>query len=245
MLVCSECGYSLYRTSTRTSKQKLYYYRCLGSDKYRYTNGRRCNCRPLRQDYLDEIVWQKVLELLQDPAMIQKEIDKRIQEAKKLDPLINQKTVLLKQQSKLSKAMDKLLDAYQEGLIPIDQLRRRMPELQKRTTTVEKELSNLAANELALDNRLQLLDVVSFMEKLHQNTSQLDIEDKRKIVKLLIKEILVGEDSIELKYSIPVKEAENTDQEKYYLLCTRSDTGTLRGSAFVYFLESIVHNPGF
>ena len=223
MLVCSECSYSLYRTSTRTSKRKIYYYRCLGSDKYRYENGRKCNCRPLRQDYLDEIVWQKVLELLQDPAMIQKEIDKRIQEAKKLDPLINQKTVLLKQQSKLSKAMDKLLDAYQEDLIPIDQLRKRMPELQKRTTTAEKELANLKAHELVLDNRLQLLDVASFTEQLHQNINQLDIQDKRKIVKLLVKEILVGEDSIEIKHSIPVKESENADQEKSYLLCKRSD----------------------
>jgi site-specific DNA recombinase len=105
-----------------------------------------------------------------------------------------------------------------------------MPELQKRTTTVEKELSNLAANELVLDNRLQLLDVVSFTEKLYQNTTQLDIEDKRKIIKLLIKEILVGEDSIEIKHSIPVKEAENTDQEKSYLLCTRSDYPTLRST---------------
>ena len=222
MIVCSECGYSLYRTSTRTSKRKLYYYRCLGSDNYRYENGRKCNCRPLRQDYLDQVVWQKVLELLQDPALIQKEIDKRIQETKKSNPLIDQKSVLLKQKSKLSRAMDKLLDAYQEGLMPLDQLRKRMPELQKRTTSTEKELANLEAHELALDNRLQLLDVASFTKKLHQNINHLDIKDRRKIVKLLIKEILVGEDSIEIKHSIPVKEAKNTDQEKSYLLCTRS-----------------------
>lgn len=222
MIVCSECGYSLYRTSTRTSKRKIYYYRCLGSDDYRYVNGRKCNCRPLRQDYLDQIVWQKVLELLQDPGLIQKEIDKRIKETKKSNPLIDQKTVLLKQKSKLSTAMDKLLDAYQEGLIPIDQLRKRMPALQKRTTTTERELANLEAHELALDKRLQLLDVVSFTKNLHQNINHLDIKDKRKIVKLLIKEILVGEDSIEIKHSIPVKESENTDQGKSYLLCTRS-----------------------
>ena len=222
MIVCSDCGYSLYRTSTRTSKRKLYYYRCLGSDAYRYENGRKCNCRPLRQDYLDDIVWQKVLELLQDPGLIQKEIDKRIKETKKSNPLIDQKTVLLKQKSKLSKAMDKLLDAYQEGLIPIDQLRKRMPELQKRTTTTERELANLEAHELALDNRLQLLDVASFTKNLHQNINHLDIKDKRKIVKLLIKEILVGEDSIEIMHSIPVKESENTEQGKSYLLCTRS-----------------------
>ncbi len=97
-----------------------------------------------------------------------------------------------------------------------------MPELQKRTTTTERELANLKAHELALDNRLQLLDVASFTEKLHQNINHLDIGDKRKIVKLLIKEILVGEDSIEIKHSIPVKESENTDQGKSYLLCTRS-----------------------
>jgi site-specific DNA recombinase len=30
MLVCERCGYGLYRSSARTSKQKLYYYRCLG-----------------------------------------------------------------------------------------------------------------------------------------------------------------------------------------------------------------------
>ena len=39
---------------------------------------------------------------------------------------------------------------------------------------------------------------------------------------VLIKEILVGEDSVEIKHSIPVKEADNTDQGKSYLLCTRS-----------------------
>jgi site-specific DNA recombinase len=31
MMVCGQCGYSLYRTSTKTSKRKIYYYRCLGS----------------------------------------------------------------------------------------------------------------------------------------------------------------------------------------------------------------------
>ena len=41
MLVCERCGYGLYRTSTRTSARKLYYYRCIGSDAYRHLKGRR------------------------------------------------------------------------------------------------------------------------------------------------------------------------------------------------------------
>src|SRR3954465_15621856 len=39
MLVCEKCGYAFYRSSAQTSRQKLYYYRCLGSDNYRYRNG--------------------------------------------------------------------------------------------------------------------------------------------------------------------------------------------------------------
>jgi site-specific DNA recombinase len=222
MLVCSACGYSLYRTSTRTSKNKLYYYRCLGSDDYRYVNGRKCNCRPVRQDYLDELVWQKILELLQDPALVQKEINKRVQETKRLNPHINQKASLLKQKSKVSQAMDKLLDAYQEGLLPLDQLRKRMPELQKRVNTADKELENLNAYELAMDNRLNLLDVRSFTDQLQRNINQLDIKDKRKVLMLLVKEVLVGADSIIIKHSIPLKEQENVGQEKKsYHLCTR------------------------
>jgi site-specific DNA recombinase len=36
MLVCERCGYALYRTSTHTSRRRLYYYRCLGADRYRH-----------------------------------------------------------------------------------------------------------------------------------------------------------------------------------------------------------------
>jgi site-specific DNA recombinase len=53
MLICGECGYAYYRTSTRTSCRKIYYYRCLGSDDYRHVNGRVCQSKPIRQDYLD------------------------------------------------------------------------------------------------------------------------------------------------------------------------------------------------
>ena len=36
LAACPSCGYAYYRTSTRTAKRKIYYYRCLGSDDYRY-----------------------------------------------------------------------------------------------------------------------------------------------------------------------------------------------------------------
>jgi site-specific DNA recombinase len=55
MLVCRQCGYGLYRVSARTSKQPLYYYRCLGSDRYRHLKGPVCTHPPIRQDALDAL----------------------------------------------------------------------------------------------------------------------------------------------------------------------------------------------
>ena len=64
---CSSCGYAYYRTSTRTTNKKIYYYRCLGSDDYRYEHGRVCTNKPVRADYLDSVVWDHITALLTDP----------------------------------------------------------------------------------------------------------------------------------------------------------------------------------
>jgi len=223
MMVCSECGYSLYRTYTETSaKNRIYYYRCFGSDPYRFEGVRKCNCKPLRQDYLDNIVWQQIVQLLEDPMLIQREVEKRVEETKKASPVLKQKEAIVRQRNKLIQSMDKLLDAYQEGLITIGQLRIRMPELQKRVNTTEKELENLKNHELALDQRLQYLDAQSFTKQLGMNVNQLDIKEKKKILRLLVKEVVVGDGSIDIKHSIPLKENKNEQNEKNYQLCTRS-----------------------
>ena len=69
MAACTACGYAYYRTSTRTTAKKIYYYRCLGSDNYRYEGGRVCASPPVRADYLDAVVWDHITGLLADPAL--------------------------------------------------------------------------------------------------------------------------------------------------------------------------------
>jgi site-specific DNA recombinase len=62
---CRQCGYALYRTSTRSSARKIYYYRCLGSDAYRHAGLALCHQKPIRQDLLDQLVWTEILRLLE------------------------------------------------------------------------------------------------------------------------------------------------------------------------------------
>jgi len=228
MMICSECGYSLYRGFTETSaKKRIYYYRCFGSDAYRFEGVRKCSCKPIRQDYLDGIVWQQVVSLLEDPTLIQKEVEKRVEQTRNASPVVKQKAAIEKQRTKLCQATDKLLDAYQEGLITIAQLRKRMPELQKRVNATDKELEDLKTHELALDQRLGLLDVQSFTNQLKHNVDSLGVQEKKKILRLLVKEVIVGDDVIDIRHSIPLREAKDEQNEKSYQLCTRSNYSSL------------------
>ena len=82
LAACAACGYGYYRTSTRTARKKICYYRCLGSDNYRYEGGRVCGNKPVRADYLDQVVWDHITGLLADPALIRAEIGKRLEAAR-------------------------------------------------------------------------------------------------------------------------------------------------------------------
>lgn len=228
MLVCSECGYAFYRTSTRTSKKKIYYYRCLGSDNYRYQNGRVCSQRPVRGDYMDDLVWKEVMKLLKSPELIKSEIDKRIKEAQELSPIKVRKETLLRKKRKIEKGIDRLLDAYQEGLIPLSQLRKRIPDLRKRETGINSELQSLevqAMNQEKYQRIYQNMEV--FLNRLHESAENLDIIARRKILQLVVKEILVGSDNLTIRHSIPTSGRSGEHSEQSYLLCKGSSKSSL------------------
>jgi len=47
-------------TRDKATKRQVRYYRCLGSDGYRWPEGRKCQSRPLRQDYLEDLIWSHI-----------------------------------------------------------------------------------------------------------------------------------------------------------------------------------------
>ena len=65
LLQCQHCGYAFYgkrlSPSARKGKPRAYaYYRCLGTDAYRFGGERVCHNTQVRTDLLDLAVWQEV-----------------------------------------------------------------------------------------------------------------------------------------------------------------------------------------
>ena len=205
LLYCKHCSSGLYRTSTRTSARTIYYYRCYGSDAYRHGGTPLCHQKPLRQDALDPIVWEEVLRLLDNPSLIENKLNRRREAARQSDPSQRRLEALKQEESRLRNGMERLLTAYQEGLMSLDELRGRMPALKVRDQAIQSEVQALNAMAIDKASTLRLAEVLSsFRERLRNNAETLDILEKRRIMRLLVKEIAVGDHAITIRHSIPV-----------------------------------------
>ena len=120
--------------------RKICYYRCLGSDNYRYEGGRVCRNKPVRADYLDQVVWDHITGLLADPALIRAEIGKRLEQARTSDPVTRQRTHLQLALAKAATSVTAMVEAYSEQLITIDELRAKMPHLRAREASLRGQL---------------------------------------------------------------------------------------------------------
>jgi site-specific DNA recombinase len=75
----------------------------------------------VRQDYLDQLIWAQIITLLDNETLIQSEIDRRREAARKTDPCERRKEILLSEQARLRKKMERLITAYQDGLLSLEQ----------------------------------------------------------------------------------------------------------------------------
>lgn len=160
---------------------------------------------PLRQDASDEFVWKEIIRLLDDPTLVQGEIDRRREAARNADPLRKREEELRREQARLEKGSERLINAYQEGLLTLPQLRQRMPELHKQAQGVESELQSLEMAAADQAKYLQLAEsLAAFRSKLRLRAETLDIRERQQILRLLVKEVLVSANTITIRHSIPV-----------------------------------------
>jgi site-specific DNA recombinase len=206
LLVCRECGYACYRTSTRTTNKRIYYYRCIGSDNYRHVGGRVCQSRPIRADELDGLVWAEVRRLLETPELVRAEIDRRLEALRTQHPAARRRETLERDLTRVDGAIARLIEAYQEQLISLDELRARMPALRKRHSTLRAQLDSLENELHDAETYLKLADTLEgFIGRLADGLDQLNLEDQQRILRLVVREVLIGgdDDKITIRHSIP------------------------------------------
>ena len=258
LAACASCGYGYYRTSTTTTaRKKIYYYRCLGSDDYRYQGGRVCGNKPVRADYADRVVWDHVTALLADPSLIRAEIGKRLDRARTSDPVTRKRGQLEQALAKTTASIAAMITAFSGQLLTIDELRARMPDLRARETGLKDQIAALNAQAADRDAYLKLAgDLEGFLARLRQSSATATTENRQRVLRALVQDILIGPEKITIRHRIPVREPasggghhDTTDTEgdmrNSSLLRWGRDHAALRASAQRFVILPVLQEPCF
>jgi site-specific DNA recombinase len=101
--------------------------------------------------------------------------------------------------------MERLVSAYREDLLSLEELRRRLPDLRRREQGATAQLRAIADRTAERTATLRLAESLSdFLTRLRTRAQTLDIHERQRIVRLLVKEVPVADNTIVIRHSIPV-----------------------------------------
>ena len=207
LCVCLHCGYAMGRNSGTGSRRtpRVHYYRCHGSEGWRNPEGAVCDNPAVRADELDAAVWTEVLALLENPDLVQGEITRRLEAANDTTDVRQRTDSLQGELARITTRMRRLLDAYQDEVMTLEELRERKTPLQARQRAIQSELRALKAAELDRGARLSLAETTErFLGRLRKGAKSLALAERQRIVRLLVREVRVGKDEVTICHSVPV-----------------------------------------
>jgi len=249
LLQCQHCGYAFYgkrlSPSARKGKPRAYaYYRCLGTDAYRFGGERLCQNTQVRTDLLDLAVWQEVCMLLAHPERLAEEYRRRLQ------PETRAKHTSLatveEQISKLRQGVARLIDSYADGLIDKSEFEPRIIRLRQRLARLAEQRQALA-DEAALHGELQLIigRLEDFAAKLHDGLEAADWASKRDLIRALVKRVEVARDDVNVVFRLDPYPGDADPEKKSLQLCRGSGNTALWRTLLRWVEHMLLHVPRF
>src|SRR5208337_3181497 len=241
LVVCKRCGYGCYGkpVSRASAKGKVpyAYYRCTGSDAYRFGGQRLCWNKQLRTDVLDAAVWEDVRHLLSEP-------ERRLQgpetgperEVKHLNKMI----------ANLKKMISRLIDAYGDGLLDKSEFEPRILAACERLAKLEDECrQRLDEANQEVELRLVIGQLEEFAKRVSQELQEPDWDTRREVVRALVKKVEIDEQEVRIVYRVSPSPFEGGPQQGSLQPCWGRANATLRCSLFGGIEDMLLHEPGF
>ena len=248
LLVCAQCGYAYYgkpvsQKSAKGKQRDYAYYRCIGSDAYRFGGERICDNLQVRTDLLEQTVWREVCDLLQDRQRLQQEYERRLNHPNPEDQSL---TLIQAQRGKIQQGMVRLIDSYAEGYVQKEEFEPRITRFRQRLAILEKQAQQIQDQEtLQLEFQTAIHRLDEFGEKVKDHLDEADWQMCRELIRMLVKRVEIGKDEINVVFRILPDSGELGSTEKSSQHCWGSKWPALRRAFFRLHHYSIRHHATF
>jgi len=199
------CGVCQSACIARTTKHGHSYYMCRCAVQPLYSqHDQRCEARYSPAQQLDTLVWQDLCELLAHPENITYALERAHGGHWLPQELQARKDALRKGHSSLAQQLERLTEAYLQGVIPLPEYQRRRQEVaqkQHALATQEKQLESQVGRHKELAGLVQ--SITTFCQRVQTGLAHTTFEQQRTLVELLIDRVLVANGDVEIRYAIP------------------------------------------
>jgi site-specific DNA recombinase len=232
LVACSGCGYAFYgkplSRSSRKGKTRHYaYYRCIGTDAYRFGGQRVCANKQCRTDVLDKAVWDDVCALLADPDRVRREYE--VRRSRSRSKRSRSSDHVAKLIAQVRRGIARLIDAYEEGLLDKWEFEPRVREARARLARLKGEAETTAKRE-SEDAELEAAigQLEGFAERVQSGLQTADWNARREILRALVKQVEIGADAVKVVYKVDPRPFDLGPERGRSQHCGRGDDSPLR-----------------
>jgi site-specific DNA recombinase len=218
LVQCQQCGYAFYgkpisRTAAKGKTRTYAYYRCLGTDAYRFGGERVCSNPQVRTDLLDLTVWREVSGLLAHPERVAEEYQRRLQAP--TSGTRQAQATLQTQLGKVRQGVARLIDSYAEGLLEKHEFEPRITRLRQRIAALEEQRQQLL-DEAAVQTELRLIigRLEDFATQIDTGLAEADWLRKREMIRALVKRVEVTQDQVNVVFRVDSYQGESDPEKK-------------------------------
>jgi site-specific DNA recombinase len=176
------------------------YYRCSGTDGYRFGGERICDNPQVQGEFIEAVVWAEACGLLNNPMRLEQEHQQKLA----VVPNPENPEILNAQLRKLQRGMERLIDSYSEGVIEKEQFTSRLNRNKQRIKELE---IRIRASAQSADGGQELRLLVDYYRKLaahlRPDLEHADWNRRREIIRRLVERIDVGHERIAVVFRVP------------------------------------------
>src|SRR5216684_2707186 len=201
---CARCGYAYYGKTTHQmgaghQMKDFRYYRCSGSDGYRFGGERICSNAQIQGQFLESAVWHEVCDLLTHPERLEHEY----QDGGKVGASLESVETLKAQRLKLQHGLERLIDSFTEGLIEKHQFTSRMARTKSRIAELDTKIKDDARDVDRLEHlRLAASRLRELAAAVGPHLANSDWHRRRDMIRTLVQRIEIGLEVIKIVFRL-------------------------------------------
>ena len=203
LLRCGACGRKFIGLPSHGTR----YYRCQGRD--RLYGPDRCRVSLLQADRIETFVWETVVGILKDPALLFEKLIRhhRALEAEAVD--VQSEVAYLEQSLReIERQEARALEAYLDEALRLPLLKTKLEDLAERKATISRDLER--ARERLATHRVQEgreQAIRRYCRLALRGIGELDPEARRRLLRAVIDEILLNGRELEIRGILPGRRA--------------------------------------